>query len=232
MATVQTALVDRAFRMIGQGRAATSTESADILVALNALVDVWKLEKLMVYAFQEESLTLTAGAATKTLGPSGSLTTTRPVAIERAWTVDSLGVSRPCDQMVESQYAAISLKTQQSDYPTQFLYRGTVPDATLVFYPVPNGTVTSMKLLTRVQISAFALVDTLAVPPGYELALASNLAVHIAPDFETVASDDVKAIARMTKMAIKANNTKPIPAESEMNQMFSGMSRYNVNTDV
>lgn len=229
MATVQVAIVNRAFRMLGQGAAPNASESADILVALNAMIDVWKLEKLMVYAFQEESLPLTSGAASKTMGPTGDLATARPVAILEMWIVDSQGVTHPVTSMGEDEYAGITLKSQQSDFPERFLYRGTNPNATVIFWPVPNASLTA-KTVTRVQISSFALSDTLAVPPGYEEALASNLAIRIAPDFETKPSDEVIEMARYSKRAIKGNNAQPITASSELDVMFAN-STYNVRTD-
>lgn len=232
MATVQVAIVNRALRLIGvlpAGKTANATDSADVLVALNAMLDVWRLEKLMVYAFQEESLTLTAGAASKTIGPSGDLVSTRPVGIEEAWVLDGSSLSHPVTPMEESEYAGITNKSQAGDWPSRFLYRGTMPNATIVTWPVAN-TSRTMKLLTRVPLAAMALSDTVSLAPGFEDAIVFNLAVRIAPEYETAASAEVAGLARGTKGAIKSNNIRMIPQTSELDGVFPG-GCYSVFSD-
>lgn len=226
-----TTLCNRAVRLLGQlasGKTLGTNELNEALEALNAMADAWKIEGLMIYALQEESLTLTSGVASKTIGPSGSLITTRPVDIEQAWVVDSSSITHPVERMEEVDYAAISLKTQSGDYPSRYLYRGTMPDATVVLHPVPNQTIT-MKLLTRVLFGAFTSGGTVSLPPGYEKAIAYNLALELAPEYETQASEDVVMIARASKGVIKAHNIRPVRASSGLEGF--GRTGYDVRSD-
>lgn len=215
MATVAT-IIDRSMRLLGQlpaGESPTSAEYADGLVALNAMVDAWRNERLMCYAMQEETLTLANADASYTIGTGGDLVTARPVAIERAWIVDG-DYSHDVLPMTEEEYAAIGSKATTGDYPERFLYRPTMATGTLIVWPVPNATRT-MKLLTRVVVGAFAsTATTIALPPGWEEALASNLAVNFAPEFETEASPTVRDMARRSKAAIKITNMRPIKSSS------------------
>ena len=55
--------INRALRLIGAigaGETPTDDERADALVALNAMLDTWRNEKLMCYARQDETLTMLA----------------------------------------------------------------------------------------------------------------------------------------------------------------------------
>lgn len=233
MATVQAAVINRALRLINAlaaGDSPTTDESNDALATCNAMLDAWRLERLTVYAYQEESLTLTSGAASKTIGPSGDLVGTRPVDIEAAWIVEG-DQSYEVTRMEEDEYAAIPNKSLSTDRPTRFLYRGTHPNATLITWPVANGSKT-MKIVTRVPFSTLALADTLTVPPGYEDAIVFNLAIRLAPEYEKTPSDEVIVLARQTKGAIKSHNLRPIVTYSELGLMFGWRgTAYNVYTD-
>jgi hypothetical protein len=216
VATGQT-IVNRGLRLIGQlesGGTPTSDESNDALTAVNAMLDAWRNEKLMCYALQEESLTLSASDGEYTIGPSGNLNTVRPTAIEAAWILEN-GISYPLDPITDEEYAALPDKATASDWPDVFNYRGTVPTGTLFLYPLPNATRT-LKLLTRAPLTALTLVGTVALPPGWEDALAYNLAVRIAPEYETSASPEVAAIARESKRGIKTANSKPFKSYTEL----------------
>lgn len=233
MATVQAAIVNRALRLIGQigsGASPTTDESTDALTACNGMLDAWRTEGLMCYALREESLTLASGQVSRTIGPSGNLDTVRPLDIEAAWIVDSSNVSHGVRMLTDAQYAAIPDKTTSGDWPTKANYKASMPTGTIVLWPVPNSTRT-MKLLTKVPFSALALVDTLAVPPGYEEAIVYNLAVRIAPEYERGVSQEVATIARMTKGSLKRANIKPSRARSEVASLVGGRPAGNILSD-
>lgn len=219
MATVQVAIVNRALRLIHQlsrGASPPSEESDAVLVALNSMIDAWNLDRSLIYTLREESLTLSATVASYTIGADGSptLNTTRPVEIHKAWIVDN-SISYDVDPMTEEEYAGLASKALAGDWPDRFLHRPSYPNATIIVYPVPNATRT-MKLLTRTPLTALALSDTLAAPRGYERAFAFNLAVELAPEYETTASPDVQKIASQSLQAIKRQATPPARARTDL----------------
>lgn len=229
MATVQIAIVNRSLRLIEKlsaGNSPDTDDSGDVLVACNAMLDSWRNEDLMCYALREESLTLANADASYTIGSSGDLNTTRPMDIEAAWIVDD-DISHPVRIITDDEYAAIADKTTSGDWPTVANYKASYPLGTLTVWPVPNGTRT-MKLLTKVPFSALALADTLAVPPGWEDAIASNLALRIAPEFGVAPSQDVRDMARETKGNIKRQNIKPLRSKSELVGLVGGGSAGNI----
>lgn len=224
MATAGT-VIERSLRLLGQigaGETPTDDEYADCLEALNALLDSWRNERLLCYARQEESLTLSAATASYTVGPSGTLTTTRPVAIERAWIVDG-GNSYEVWPMSEDEYAALPAKTTQSNWPDRFLFRPSMANATVIVYPVPDATRT-MKLLTRVVLSSFASTSTtVTLPPGWERALTNNLAIEIAPEYEAPVPPSVLKAANESLAGIKRANkyAQPTQTVTELGVMFA-----------
>lgn len=235
MATVAD-IIERAMRLCGQlgsGQSATAAEKADGLVALNAMLDDWNNDSLMCFAFQAETLTLANGTSSYTVGTSGDLNTTRPVEIVNAYIVQS-NISYPVEVIDETRYAAIVDKTTTADWPDRLLFRPTIASsqATVIVWPVPNAART-LKLTTRVQVAAFAAAtDTVTLPPGWVKAMAANLCVEIAPEFETVASAEVKAMAASSLARIKRANLKTRPRRmvTDLSYLFAPAS-HNITTD-
>ncbi len=230
MATVATRIT-RALRLlneIGAGEDPTDDELADGLTALNAMLDSWRNDRLMAYAKQEETLTLSSGDSSYTIGPAGDLVTTRPVEIVAAYIVDG-GISYEVTARNEQWWAAIPDRTTQSNWPTDFLYRPSMLAATLLVYPVPDATRT-MKLVTRVVAGPFATTATsVTLPPGWDAAIDFNLAIELAPEYEARPSPAVIRRAAETLAGIKRANiqSQPRGVGSELAVLF-GESKGNI----
>lgn len=229
MATAQT-IINRALRLLAQtnsGEAPTAQETADALIALNALLDAWRNEALMTYALRTETLALVPTQADYLIGPAGSptpdLVTDRPTALVEAYAViDDL--SRPVRIVSEAEYALIGDKETQAEWPDSILFRPTMPAATVICYPVPNAAA-SLKLVTRVPLTAFAAAsDAVTLPPGWEEALALNLAVSIGPEYETEAKASTAQRAVATKAAIKRANQRPAYLRTEIPALIHGVA--------
>lgn len=219
-------LVDRSLRLleqIGSGETPTDDEYADALLVLSDLIDSWRNEKLMCYAMQEETLTLSAGDPSYTLGGPGDSGNERPVTIDRAWIVDG-DISYEVAAMNESEYAAIPAKTTQSNWPDRFLYRPSMSNGTLIVYPVPDATRT-MKLLTRSVVTAPLLsTANVTVPPGWSRAISYNLAVELAPEYGVSVPPAVAKGAVESLASIKRANryAQPSRVATELGAMFAG----------
>lgn len=220
-------IINKALRVIGHlgpDEISTAKESAYALDSLNSLIGTWRLERLMVWSLQEETLPLFSGDGSYTIGPSGDVNTTRPVAIDNAW-IEQDGITYPVRILTEEEYAAIGQKGLSGEWPESILYRATIPAGTILTYPVANATRT-MKLVTRVVLSTFAAVSTsISLPPGYERALVYNLAMELAPEYGKTLTPEAREIARESKAAIKRANTKPLRVRSEVADLVSRRSR-------
>ena len=207
---IRAALLD--LGVIASGESPTADEAADAFRRLNLLLETWRLERLLVYGIDEVTKVLT-GASSYTIGVGADINTTRPVALERAGqrlAGTSPTLEYPLAPLTDEEYEAIAFKGLQSSIARWIYLDRAYPMATIRTWPVlPAGDTLALYLLHP--LTAFASLDTtVALPPGYELALQSNLSLHLAPSYrDCVVSDDLRMQARDSKALIKTANSKP-----------------------
>ena len=216
MATGQT-LIDRACRLLGvvtSGSSATAAESADALVAFNAMIDSWKNDGLMAYSLETESKAMVVGDASYTFTTSGDFNGTRPVTIVSAYM--TIGdTDYPVEVITSDEWYAIEDKTTTSDLVEKVWYNPTMASGTVNVWPVPSATNT-LTLVVRTPLADLALGTTVSLPPGWEKAIAYNGAIEIAPEFEKQPSAAVIKGATESLAAIKRVNSSPISGRSEL----------------
>lgn len=230
MATGQT-LVDRAGRLLGiveSGSSLTAEESADALIAVNAMLDSWRNDRLMAYALQDETLTMVVADASYTIGPSGDLNTTRPVSIESAFMREG-GIDYPVRIVDAEEFNSIPDKTSTGNIVHFVYYEGTMATGTLKVWPVPTAT-NVLHITTRVPFTALTLAGTVSLPPGWEDAIASNGAIAISAEFQLNPSQSVIKMAADSLRGIKRANSRPIMSKSDFRLMFSQRSS-NIESD-
>lgn len=228
MATAQT-LIDRALRLCGalaSGESPSAQETADSLIALNSMVDSWQTDRLAIYAVQDVTKTLTVSDGSYTIGSSGDINTTRPVKIVSAYITEN-GSDYPLEIIDQRAYDGLTAKTVTSSLPEYLYYAPAYPIGTIKLWPVPSAAnVLTLQVWTPVQ--SFATAGTsVSLPPGYERALTTNLAIELAPEFGKAISQEVAKAAQESKAAIKRMNIRPIYLQNEM-----AMSRrYSIEAD-
>lgn len=231
MATVQTAIINRAMRLLSlikSGSSPTTNESNDVLTAFNSLLDSWRNDKLTIYSVDEIVGNLTAAKQTYTLGPSGTdFVFTRPIDIENARLLWN-GVNYPLEVLDQDQWAAIRVTTLNSNLPRYMYVTGDYPNTSLKFWPIPT---TPMQVVLGVMhpVLSVALSDVLSVPPGYERMMASNLAVEIAPEFGATVGPELAKIARDSMALVKKSNRRPIRVKT---LGLTDARPYNVYSDL
>lgn len=206
MATA-TQIITAALRHLGKiysGASPTAAELSDGLSDLNDLLDSWSTEELMVYYRLNENFTL-SGAQSYTIGSGGDFNTTRPTKILSAY-VRNGGIDYPVTVLRDrQQYDEIGDKSTTGT-PEVLYYEPTLATGTVFVYPVGSASDT-LYLNTLAQFTAFPDVTTdVDLPPGYKRALQYNLAVDIAPGYETEPSAVVASRAMSTKADIKRIN--------------------------
>lgn len=218
MATGQS-LVDRACRLLGvipSGTSATSAESTDVLIAINAMIDSWRNDGLMAYASTEVSKAMVVGDASYTFVAAGDFNAVRPVEIKSAYM--TIGTTLyPVQVITEEDWYAIEDRTVTSDLVEKVWYNPTMASGTVNVWPVPNATNT-LTLVVRTPVSDLALGTTVSLPPGWEEAIAYNGAIRIAPEFEKQVPAYVDKIATASLAAIKRVNSRPISGMSELTE--------------
>lgn len=227
MATVQT-VINRSLRLLGvlaSGETPIADETSDALTALNAMLDSWRNDKLMVYAHQDITVPLVASQASYTMGSSGAnVTTTAPVKPESAY-VRKSGVDYSLKMIDDATYQSIAQKTSASDIPEYLFFNHSYPNATIYLYPVPNEA-NNLYLRVWTPYSAFsAASDTFVMPQGYEDAIAYNLAVNLWPEFPGITLNPVVVKkAQDSLAAVKRLNRKPFIQVSQLACLVGGRS--------
>ena len=230
MATAQT-LINRAMRLIGAleaGETPTADETTDVLYALNSMLESWRLERLMVYVITDVTHTLTPNDGVYTIGPTQNINVTRPIKISLATVTDS-DVDVPLIIADKQAWENIFDANTVSTYPEVLYYEATYPNATINLWPIPSKANVLTLSLWGVLDGFATAATTVSLPPGYERALAYNLAVEIAPEFQLPVPEAVVGLALNSKASIKRVNSPLIVSQIESASMSGG--RYNVFTD-
>ncbi|MBI2725400.1 MAG: hypothetical protein HYX42_04035 [Polaromonas sp.] len=223
-------LIKRAYRLIGAysiGETPSADESADGLTALNAMLDDWANEKLMLYAPTLDAITLTPGLATYTVGPTGSTVSDRPMEIDPASYIQYNSLSYPLDVVTLAEYNALTLKSLATLIPDTLWCNPTFPNATITLYPTPTAAMT-LNLWSWKQLTAFsAITDAVLLPPGYENAIVYNLAEALAPENELPIPAAVHLRATGSKRGLKRTNfVPPMLSLAGVGQLGGG--RFNI----
>lgn len=203
-------MIKRSLRLIGAigiGETPEAEEAEDGLTTLNALVDSISNNRLLINAMTLDSFALTSGDAIYTVGATGDIATTRPMRVDESSYIEKGGLTYTMTEIDASQYNAIGDKNAQGDTPEFFWYRGDYPNGTLTFYPVP-GSGCTLKLWSWKALATFPTLTTaVSLPPGYEDMLVFNLAVNLAPEYQTEVPREVSRQAMLTKKRVKRTNT-------------------------
>ena len=219
MATVQN-LVDDTLIMIGAvdpGESPNPSESNHAFAQLNRILGSWSAAGVPVLKVTKDVFTLT-GAASYTIGASGTIAVSRPLKIKAA-NIVSGDMSQPVEPVTAEQFAAVSIdRSRAGRFAKVLLYDAAYPTANIHFWPTPaNGG--SFELYSLKPLALFtALTDVIDLSPGYELAMKYALAGVIAPGYGRALSPDVVAGAQEAKESIARLNIEnlgsAVPAEA------------------
>ena len=200
-------MIKRARKFIGAlgvGETLETELANDGLEALNAMLDSWSLDDLMVSSLQSNTFTLTS-AQTYTIGTGGVFNMTRPDRIESAF-VSRSGIDYPVEIIDNASWNNISYKSVDA-IPSYLKYENSAPLGLISIYPKGNGYTLTLNTLKLLQTFT-NLTDVLVLQRGFELAIASNLALHIAPAAQKTVSREVMMLASSSKAAIKKINAE------------------------
>src|SRR5678816_940759 len=138
----------------------------------------------MCYSVSEDTLALTASTSAYTIGTNGTFPVTRPTKIvEPCFVRDSNGYDTPVKLVNLDTYGGIVSKGAGFTVPTYLYYDygfSSTSTGTISLYPCPSGSLT-LHINSWKQLQSFASVSTqVLLPPGYQLFIESNFAIHLA----------------------------------------------------
>lgn len=219
MATVLDSLIVPAMQDLGAialGETPTDAEAEACFKSLNAMMETWNTESLLVYNIAPQTFAYVPGKQSYTMGTGGDFNTSRPIKITEAKNRGNAGTASEVDYDIyvtnnSDEYADIVTKRISTTLPTVVYYDGNFPLQTLYFWPIPSATTYAPVLWSWGVITSFASIDTaLSLPPGYQRALQKNLSLEIAPAFgrepsPSLASQAVESKAQLQRINYTVN---------------------------
>lgn len=209
MSTTAQTLINGAFNLIGvltQGESPTSTESTDALAVLNAMMDAWSIERLMVPVIKRQVFDLTASQQDYTIGSGANWSVARPARIERAGLIMNTNPSQPVEIPMRvlslGDWAEVRIKALTQTFPKWLFYDPTYPYGTVRVWPIPTDSTYDVALYFWSPVIQFADLSTTSydLPPGYDLAIRYALAVELLPSFGVVGDSSTLVISRAAEL--------------------------------
>lgn len=213
--TAQTMITTAVRRLTGtSGYTLTTNEQTDFLPVLNAMMEGWSLERLMIYTILLENFPLVAGTGSYTIGSSGAFNTTRPEKLTNPCYIrntDGKTDFPPLKLIEPEMYGRISSKGTNATGLPEYIYCDyAYPLATLYLWPVPNQAYT-LYLSSFKQLQQFSAISTaISLPPGYQRAIEWNLCLELADEIGIQPSALMIENARKSKAAVKKINAPDV----------------------
>lgn len=221
------------------GDTITDADAERGLITLNDMLDSWSNESLTTFATLEQSAPLIVGQSAYTIGTGGNFNMTRPIRIIEgpgaAYIQDPNGNNYSLDVVPRDVWNLIGNRsnTVTANVPNTLFFDSQFPLAIMNFYPFPNSGGYTAFWDSYLQLTDFAnLTSVASLPPGYNLALKSNLAVALKMYFRDAQLDpDIKEEARISKGNIKRSNIRMVEAVYDPELVSHATGTYNVYTD-
>jgi len=211
----------------------TPEEINDGLTALTSLVESFSNGSLLVHKVTVDNFTLVGGTGLYTWGTGGTFNSERPVDV-KACTVAISGsagnIDMPVSILQYDDYAAIRLKTLQTNYPQYVFIDGSYPLNNVRFYPVPSGAIPVTFYSHKVITNFTSVTDIIILPPGYHRWLEAALAIELAPSYQRQASQNIFDIAKSAMRNLTTTNAEPLTMQTDPALMGNG-GRYNIFND-
>lgn len=189
------------------------------LTELNAMLQSWAVEGLLLHTLTTNNVTLVSGTAAYTVGTGGAFNVRRPVECVGATLTVSAGQFRSL-RVLNSQFRYKEYATLPTGIPDEVYYDPAFSLGTFTFYPTPDANY-AVALDSLVSLAPFATTgDTITLPPEYEQALSANLGMIFLSLPRTINDGGrVEPLliqrAKDTKAALLTNNSKRLIREVE-----------------
>lgn len=232
-------IIQEAFEQNGTyapGEKVSAANAARGLSVLNDMMDSWSNESLTCYAITEQTVTLIPGQYAYTIGPGGDVNGTRPLSListaGSAYILDDSGNQYPVTIITMDRWNQRGSRNTNSNFPDALWYDPQFPLGVLNFDPIPNMSWVA-HFDSYLQLGEFATLDApLSLPPGYKLAIRSNLAIALHAFFPNGQIEPSTVLeATESKAAIKRTNTRNVVASYDQEMVSKARGRYSIYTD-
>lgn len=166
---------------IGQGQTPNGSEMANGFAQLNTMILGWNSARENVFSLTELQLGLINGVQSYTMGPGGSLSGIRPVAIQNAaFRISGTTVVLRMNLLTAREWNGIPDREASGNVLEDVYYDYAFPVATIQVNPVPIGA-PILLLMAWIPFTSFADIDApVSLPDAYPQALEYGLAIRMA----------------------------------------------------
>lgn len=221
------------------GETITDADAARGFEVLNDMVDSWNNENLTTYAVLEQTGMMVPGVTEYPIGlgatPPG-FNLTRPLRINSdygsAYLLDASSNKYPMKVIDRSTWNMQTTSIVTSNVPDTIFYDPQYPFGIINIWPVPNET-HPFFWDSYLQISDFGTLETeFSLPPGYALAMKTNLSLLLKPYYPRGVVDQFLPLqAADSKGNVKRKNLRRQIAIYDSEIVARGSVTYNIYRD-
>jgi len=167
--------------LLQDGDDPNSEELAENMNRLNDLIGLWVTQGLKLWTNTDLSITLIAGQALYTMGPSGTIVMARPMRCIGGYYLDSSNNRRPLIALSRDEYTRLANVTQQGAINSYFWDKQQI-NSNVTFWLTPDSTAATgtAHLIIQNHITFVAsLTDQINFPDEWYMALRWGLADDI-----------------------------------------------------
>lgn len=209
--TLASSIIQDALQEIGVidgSEAPGADDEARMLRIMNALLDSWNIQNLIVYVQNNYTYNLIANQAAYTIGAAANFAGPRLTGISDAF-VTYQSVDYPLVIIDDQQYNDIPLKTQTAIIPLYINFAAYMPLSRVTLWPVPSQILPITLLANQFAITTPVVGTTdLIWPPGYDRAFVKCLAVEASPIFGKEASPTLVQLMTSAMKVLKRQNKR------------------------
>jgi hypothetical protein len=205
--------------LLGQGNIPNGAQFADYFRRLNDLVNYYQTRGLKLWLNEDITVPLTAGQASYTFKPAGSVSMTKPLRVLEAYYLyDNVNSRRTLTQISLRDYwqlgqAGTASANQGS--VTQFVVEKQQTQLRITFWPCPDTVEAAggdVHLLMQTQVTnAISLTETMNFPQEWRIALRWGLADEISTGQPQAIMDRCSQRAQMYKTALENWDVEDAP---------------------
>lgn len=239
MAVTALDLIQDSLEMLGVYGAGDTISSADsnrALVVLNDLLDSWSNESLTCFTYIRQSFALVINQKDYTVGPGGDIDGPRPLRVSdasgSAYILDENNNKYPVEVVDQMTWNLRTTAAVNSNLPDTLTYDPQMPLGVIRVWPTPSE-VYNVYFFSYAQLTDFAdLSAAVDLPPGYNLAIKTNLAIALKPYFTSATLDPIIVKRAADSLGnVKRNNQRTQRSVFEAEIVARGQSTYNIRSD-
>jgi hypothetical protein len=221
-------LITQALRDCGRlqiGDTPTGEVIADAMGRLTDLINTWQTQGLKLWLNTTQSITLTAGLASYTLGPAGAIITVKPMRVIEGWFVRADSTQYPIWPLSWNEYQRLGNLTAQGAINSYFVDKQAA-NLVVKFWQVPNATAAlgTVKLLIQAQaLAPTELDETMSFPIEWFLALRWALADELATGQPLPIMERCQAKSLYYRDLLEDWDVEDAPTRWQIDPITSGM---------